>query len=61
MVQGVSKGEPELLDVAALVGHLVPSGSVFAFLAEHRRRVSAMMRSLICSPPGRVGRRSRPM
>jgi IS5 family transposase len=28
-----------LLDAAALVGHLVPAGSVFAFLAEHRRRV----------------------
>jgi hypothetical protein len=36
-VQGVSKGEPELVDAAALVGHLVPAGSVFAFLAEHRR------------------------
>ncbi|WP_285702197.1 IS1182 family transposase [Actinomadura sp. NBRC 104412] len=38
-MQGVSKGEPELLDAAALVGHLVPAGSVFAFLAEHRREV----------------------
>lgn len=28
-----------MLDAAALVGHLVPAGSVFAFLAEHRRRV----------------------
>lgn len=28
-----------LLDAAALCGHLVPAGSVYAFLAEHRRRV----------------------
>lgn len=38
-VQG--KGDPnvELLDAAALCGHLVPAGSVAAFLAEHRRRL----------------------
>lgn len=29
----------ELLDTAALCGHLVPAGSVYAFLAEHRRRL----------------------
>ena len=29
----------ELMDTAALCGHLVPAGSVYAFLAEHRRRV----------------------
>lgn len=28
-----------MLDSSALVGHLVPAGSVYAFLAEHRRRV----------------------
>ena len=28
-----------LLDAAALCGHLVPSGSVYAFLAEHRRGI----------------------
>jgi hypothetical protein len=28
-----------LLDAAALVGHLVPAGSVFAFLAAHRGEV----------------------
>jgi len=28
-----------MLDAAALVGHLVPAGSVYAFLAEHRRRL----------------------
>jgi IS5 family transposase len=38
-VQG--KGDPnvELLDAAALCGHLVPAGSVPAFLAEHRREL----------------------
>jgi hypothetical protein len=38
-VQGTSKPDPELLDAHALVGHLVPAGSVFAFLAEHRHEV----------------------
>jgi IS5 family transposase len=36
-VQGRSDPNPELLDAAALCGHLVPKGSVAAFLAEHRR------------------------
>src|SRR2546423_840952 len=38
-MQGVERSDRELLDAAALVGHLVPAGSMFAFLAEHRRRV----------------------
>jgi hypothetical protein len=38
-VQGESRVDRELLDAAALVGHLVRAGSVFGFLAEHRRRV----------------------
>jgi IS5 family transposase len=38
-VQGSSDPTPTLLDAAALVGHLVPAGSVYAFLAEHRRRL----------------------
>jgi IS5 family transposase len=38
-VQGRSDPNPELLDAAALVGHLVPEGSVYAFLAEHRKRL----------------------
>lgn len=39
LVQG--KGDPnvELLDAAALCGHLVPPGSVPAFLAEHRKQL----------------------
>jgi hypothetical protein len=38
-VQGVERVDRELLDAQALVGHLVPEGSMFAFLAEHRRDV----------------------
>ena len=38
-VQGSSDPNRELLDAQALVGHLVPAGSVYAFLAEHRQRV----------------------
>jgi hypothetical protein len=38
-VQGRSGRDRELLDTAALVGHLVPAGSVYAFLAEHRWEV----------------------
>jgi IS5 family transposase len=35
-VQGTSDPNTEFLDAAALCGHLVPAGSVPAFLAEHR-------------------------
>jgi transposase len=38
-VQGVERLDRELLDAQALVGHLVPEGSMFAFLAEHRQDV----------------------
>jgi len=38
-VQGSGGRDPELMDARALVGHLVPAGSVFAFLAEHCREV----------------------
>lgn len=37
LVQGVELGDREFLDAGALVGHLVPEGSMFAFLASHRR------------------------
>jgi Transposase DDE domain/Transposase domain (DUF772) len=36
-MQGKSRPDRELLDAEMLAGHLVPAGSVFAFLAEHRR------------------------
>lgn len=36
-MQGKSGLDRELLDAGAMAGHLVPAGSVYAFLAEHRR------------------------
>ena len=36
-MQGKSDPNAELLDAAALCRHLVPDGSVHAFLADHRR------------------------
>ena len=41
LVQGVERVDRELLDAGALVGHLVPEGSIFAFLAAHRQDVFA--------------------
>lgn len=38
-MQGRDDGQRQLLDVEALAGHLLPAGSVFAFLAEHRHEV----------------------
>jgi IS5 family transposase len=38
-MQGNSDQNLELLDAGGLVGHLVPAGSVYGFLAEHRRRL----------------------
>ena len=35
----MSDPQRELPDTAALVGHLVPAGSVYGFLAEHRARL----------------------
>ncbi|MCJ7755910.1 MAG: IS1182 family transposase [Thermoanaerobaculales bacterium] len=36
-MQGVERADRELLDAEALVGHLVATGSMFAFLARHRQ------------------------
>ena len=54
-VQGSSDPNPTLLDAAALVGHLVPDGTVYAFLAEHRRRLfpDDMFADLFLSGRGR--------
>ena len=38
-MQGVERMDRELLDAQALVGHLVPKGSMFWFLATHRAEV----------------------
>lgn len=58
-MQGSSDQDRELLDAGALVGHLVPEGSVHRFLAEHRHRLfpDAMFEDLF---PSRRGRPSVP-
>ena len=35
-MQGFERMDRELLDAEMLAGHLVPAGSMFAFLAAHR-------------------------
>jgi len=59
-MQGFERMDRKLLDAAALAGHLVPAGSMFAFLAAHRAEVfpDADYADLF-SPPG-VGRPSLP-
>ena len=59
-MQGFERSDRQLLDAAALAGHLVPAGSMFAFLAEHRAEVfpDAGYADLF-APPG-VGRPSLP-
>jgi hypothetical protein len=54
-VQGRSDPNRELLDAAALVGHLVPAGTVHRFLAEHRERLfpDQMFEDLFGSGRGR--------
>src|SRR6187551_2283397 len=54
-MQGTSDPNRELLDAAALVGHLVPDGTVHAFLAEHRQRLfpDEMFADLFASGRGR--------
>jgi hypothetical protein len=39
VMQGFERAERQLLDAAALAGHLVPAGSMFAFLAAHRAEI----------------------
>ena len=55
VVQGITRSDRELLDAQALVGELVPSGSVFAFLAEHRQELfpDSFIADLFCSSTGR--------
>lgn len=54
-VQGSSRPDRELLDAAALCGHLLAPGSVPAFLAEHRRELfpDEMFADLFASGRGR--------
>jgi IS5 family transposase len=39
VMQGFERADRQLLDATALAGHLVPAGSMFAFLASHRAEV----------------------
>ena len=38
-MQGRERADGQLLDAGMLVGHLVPAGSMFAFLAAHRQEL----------------------
>jgi Transposase DDE domain/Transposase domain (DUF772) len=58
-VQGVERADRKLLDAAALVGHLVPAGSMFWFLATHRGQVFPDREFADLFPSGR-GRPSLP-
>ena len=59
-MQGFERADRQILDAEALAGHLVPAGSMFAFLAAHRTDVfpDAEYADLF-APPG-VGRPSLP-
>jgi hypothetical protein len=59
-MQGFERADRQLLDAAALAGHLIPDNSMFAFLAAHRAEVfpDADYADLF-APPG-VGRPSLP-
>jgi transposase len=54
-MQGRARVDRELLDAAALVGHLVPAEGVFAFLAAHRGELfpDEEFADLFPSPTGR--------
>jgi Transposase domain (DUF772)/Transposase DDE domain len=60
VMQGFERADRQLLDAAALAGHLVPENSMFSFLAAHRGEIfpDADYADLF-SPPG-VGRPSLP-
>ena len=55
VVQGESSPQRDVLDVESLAGHLLPAGSVFRFLAEHRQRLfpDALFADLFASGRGR--------
>ncbi len=58
-MQGVERMDRGLLDARALVGHLVPEGSMFWFLATHRGELFADEEFADLFPSGR-GRPSLP-
>src|ERR1700756_4820491 len=54
-MQGQSRMDRELLDAGEMAGHLMPAGSVFAFLAEHRHELfpESFIADLFASRTGR--------
>ena len=58
-MQGASRTDHDLWDAGDVAGHLLPPGSVFAFLAEHRRELfpDSFTADLF---PSRTGRPSLP-
>lgn len=54
-MQGISKTDRELWDAGEVTGHLLPPGSVFAFLAGHRRELfpDSFIADLFTSGTGR--------
>jgi hypothetical protein len=59
-MQGFERADRQLLDAAALAGHLVPAGSMFAFLAAHRAEVFPDQEYADLFAPRGVGRPSIP-
>jgi transposase len=59
LMQGKERADRQLLDAGSLVGHLVPAGSMFAFLAAHRGELFADEEFADLFPSGR-GRPSVP-
>jgi IS5 family transposase len=60
VMQGFERSDRQLLDAAALAGHLVPAGSMFAFLAAHRAEVFPDATYADLFAPRGVGRPSLP-
>jgi hypothetical protein len=60
LMQGFERADRQLLDAAALAGHLVPAGSMFAFLAAHRAEVFADAEYADLFAPAGRGRPSLP-
>ena len=60
-MQGFERTDGQVLDAQRLAGHLIPAGSMFAFLAAHRAEVfpDADYADLF-APAGWAGRRCRP-
>ncbi len=61
LMRGFGRAGRELLDAAALAGHLIPAGSIFAFLAAHRAEVFPDADHVnLFARRGSAGRRCRP-